>query len=87
MGTTIGWMLVVIGFAVALALALVWRDRFGRSVSDVFAVLAGILVAAGGLLIVGGANAWSWVVAMAVLGLGALAQRRALFAPGGPFRT
>jgi hypothetical protein len=30
---------------------------------------------------------WSWVVAPVVLAIGAVAQLRALFAPGGPFRT
>jgi hypothetical protein len=30
---------------------------------------------------------WSWVVAPVMLAIGAVAQIRALFAPGGPFRT
>ena len=47
----------------------------------------GACVGAVGLLIVGDAGPASWVVAPVFLGLGAVAQQRALFAPGGPFRT
>jgi hypothetical protein len=87
MTTTIGWALVVAGFALALVLALVWQERLARRACDTIAVLAGVTAGAGGLVVVGGANIWSWIVAPAGLGLGAFAQRRALFAPGGPFRT
>jgi hypothetical protein len=87
MEATVGWALVIVGFALALVLALLWQDRFARRTSDAIAVLAGVVAGVGGLLVVGGANVWSWIVAPLALALGAFAQRRALFAPGGPFRT
>ena len=87
MHTATGVALIVIGALLAIALVSVLRDRLGRSASDVLAASAGVLVAVGGLLVVGGANVWSWVIAPVVLGMGAVAQRRALLAPGGPFRT
>jgi hypothetical protein len=82
-----GVVLIAIGGGIALSLVIWLRDRLGRSAADVLAAAAGALVAVGGLLIVGGANVWSWVLAPFVLGMGAVAQRRALLAPGGPFRT
>ena len=82
-----GIALIVIGGLLAIALVSILRDRLGRSLSDVLAAVSGVLVAAGGLLLVEGANVWSWVLAPLVLGMGAVAQRRALLAPGGPFRT
>ena len=85
--TASGVALIAVGALLAIALVSVLRDRLGRNVSDMLAALAGVLVAAGGLLVVGDANIWSWVMAPAVLGMGAVAQRRALLAPGGPFRT
>jgi MFS family permease len=82
-----GVALIVIGGVLALSLVSALRDRLGRRESDILAAVAGVLVATGGLLVVGGANVWSWVLAPLVLGLGAVGQRRALTAPGGPFRT
>lgn len=87
MRTAIGWALVVCGFAIAVSVATLLRQRLGAKVLDALAATAGILVAVGGLLVVGDAGLWSWVVAPVVLAAAAVAQRRALFAPGGPFRT
>jgi hypothetical protein len=64
------------------------RDmRPSRRALDVMLFVFGVCVGAIGLLIVGDAGPGSWVVAPVVLGMGAVAQQRALFAPGGPFRT
>jgi len=87
MQRTAGVVLILIGGMIAVSLMTWLRERSGRRVADAAAAVAGVLVAAGGLLAVGDANIWSWVLASLVLGLGAVAQRRALLAPGGPFRT
>jgi hypothetical protein len=87
MHTETGVTLIAFGGLLAVSLVSVLRDRLRRNASDCLAALAGVSVAAGGLLFVGGANGWSWLLAPLVLGLGAVAQRRALLAPGGPFRT
>lgn len=79
--------LTLAGAALALSLVTWLRARVDSPVADVLAALAGVTVACGGLIVVGGANVWSWVTATVVLGIGAVAQRRALLAPGGPFRT
>ena len=79
--------LILAGAALALSLVTWSRASLNGRPADALAALAGVMVACGGLLVVGGANVWSWVTATVVLGIGAVAQRRALLAPGGPFRT
>ena len=49
--------------------------------------LAGAVVGVVALLPIAHVDPWSWVVAPLVLAIAAVAQLRALFAPGGPFRT
>jgi hypothetical protein len=83
----LGGALVIVGFGLAIVLTTPARHRFSSRTLDIAAACAGVLVGVGGLLIVGGANVWSWVAAPLVLGIAAVAQRRALFAPGGPLRT
>jgi len=83
----VGGVVVVLGFALAITVVTPARARLSTRALDVLAAFAGVIVGVGGLLIVGGANVWSWVVAPLVLGIGAVTQRRALFAPGGPLRT
>ena len=61
--------------------------HLSRRALDLLCFVVGACVGAVGLLIVGDAGPGSWVVAPVTLGLGAVAQQRALFAPGGPFRT
>jgi hypothetical protein len=85
MDSPAGMTLIVAGAALAFSL-VTWMRVQGPS-ADALAAVAGAAVACGGLLVVGGANVWSWVTAAIVLGIGAVAQRRALLAPGGPFRT
>jgi hypothetical protein len=82
-----GIALIVAGATLALSLVTWLRDRGDGPLADALAALAGVCVACGGLLVVGAANGWSWVTAIVFLGMGAVAQRRALLAPGGPFRT
>jgi uncharacterized membrane protein len=86
-GDILGGALVVMGFLLGIALVTPIRVRYPGRVSDVLAAVAGVMVGVGGLSIVGGANVWSWLVAPLAVGIGAVAQRRALFAPGGPLRT
>ena len=60
-------------------------SRIGQA--SVVAAVVGALVGALALTVLDHVDPWSWVVAPAVLAIGAVAQIRALFAPGGPFRT
>jgi hypothetical protein len=60
-------------------------SRIGQA--SVAAAVLGALVGALALTALDRVDPWSWVVAPAVLAIGAVAQIRALFAPGGPFRT
>jgi Na+/melibiose symporter-like transporter len=82
-----GVALILVGGAVAVSLVTWLRDRFGRRIADALAAAAGVMVAAGGLLVVEDANVWSWLTATLFLAAAAVGQRRALLAPGGPFRT
>jgi hypothetical protein len=59
--------------------------RNGRTTAA--AALGGAIVGLGALLLMDHVDPWSWVVAPVVLAIGAAAQVRVLFAPGGPFRT
>jgi len=55
--------------------------------ATVAAALLGATVGVCALLPLDHVDPWSWVVAPLVLAIGAVAQMRALSAPGGPFRT
>ncbi len=82
-----GWVavaLAVAGFVLAMRSG---RERLSRRGLDVVLAATGVCAAIGGLLIVGDVDTWSWIVAPVALAVGAVAQERALFAPGGPFRT
>jgi hypothetical protein len=87
MRTQIGVALIGAGGLVAFSLVTWLRDRFRPAIADALAAASGIAVGCGGLVVVGGGNIWSWVLAPLVLAIGAVAQRKALLAPGGPFRT
>jgi hypothetical protein len=60
-------------------------SRIGQA--SVAAAVLGALVGVLALTAVGHVDPWSWVVAPLALAIGGVAQIRALFAPGGPFRT
>lgn len=49
--------------------------------------LGGAIVGVLALLPIANVDPWSWVVAPLFLAVGAVAQARALFSDGGPFRT
>ena len=49
--------------------------------------LVGAIVGVLALVPIAHVDPWSWVVAPAFLSVGAVAQSRALFSAGGPFRT
>jgi VIT1/CCC1 family predicted Fe2+/Mn2+ transporter len=55
--------------------------------STALIALAGALIGLLALVPLDHVDPWSWVVAPAVLALGAVGQARALFSEGGPFRT
>jgi hypothetical protein len=60
-------------------------SRIGQA--SVAAAFIGVAVGVLGLTTLDHVDPWSWVVAPVALAIGAVAQIRALFAPGGPFRT
>jgi hypothetical protein len=55
--------------------------------STALIALAGALLGLLALVPLDHVDPWSWVVAPAVVAVGAVAQSRALFSEGGPFRT
>ena len=58
-----------------------------RRGSTALIALAGALIGILALVPLAHVDPWSWVVAPAILAVGAVAQTRALFSEGGPFRT
>ena len=60
-------------------------SRIGQA--SVAAAFVGAIVGVLALTTLDHVDPWSWIVAPVVLAIGAVAQIRALFAPGGPFRT
>jgi hypothetical protein len=82
-----GWT-VIAGSLVALGIAaVVLRRNLSGTAFAIAAGAAGVGVGLGGLEVVGDAGAASWVVAPIVLAVASALQVKALFAPGGPFRT
>jgi hypothetical protein len=67
------------------------RQAYARKVrgpgSTALIALAGALIGLLALVQLDHVDPWSWVVAPVFLALGAVAQARALFSEGGPFRT
>ena len=67
------------------------RQAYAQNVrgpgSTALIALAGALVGLLALVPFAHVDPWSWVVAPAILAVGAVAQTRALFSEGGPFRT
>jgi hypothetical protein len=55
--------------------------------ATVATALGGAVVGVLALIPLDHVDPWSWVVAPVALAIVAVAQIRALFAPGGPFRT
>jgi len=67
------------------------RPAYARTVREpwktVPIALVGAIVGVLALLPLAHVDPWSWVVAPVFLAVGAVAQARALFSDGGPFRT
>ncbi len=87
MGDVAGWAIVAFSTATLAIGASVLRRRISGVLMTLIAAAAGAGVALGGLLVVGDVGLGSWIVAPLVLGVAVPLQVRALFAPGGPFRT
>lgn len=82
-----GWAIVA-GSLVALGIAaFILRRNLSGTASRIAAGAAGVCVAVGGLVVVGDVGLASWIVAPFVLAVAAALQVKALFAPGGLFRT
>jgi hypothetical protein len=83
------WALVAIVVSGALFLAGLAGLHRGRSDALWSAVLAlaGVGLAAGGLLVQDGSDVASWIVALPVGAILSVVHGKALFATGGPFRT
>jgi hypothetical protein len=87
MGTSGGWA-IVMGSLAALGIALfALRRNLSGAGAAIASAAAGAGVAVGGLAVVGDVGAVSWIVAPVVLAVASALQVKALFAPGGPFRT
>jgi hypothetical protein len=82
-----GWTTIAISLALVLVTAFVLRERMPRRVVDAVLFVGGAGVALGGLLLLEEVDVASWVVAPLVAAVAAVAQVRAMFAGGGPFRT
>ena len=67
------------------------RQAYAQNVrgrgSTALIALAGALIGLLALVPLDHVDPWSWVVAPTILAVGAVAQVRALFSEGGPFRT
>jgi len=67
------------------------RQAYAQNVrgrgSTALIALAGALIGILALVPLAHVDPWSWVVAPTILAVGAVAQARALFSQGGPFRT
>jgi hypothetical protein len=85
--TTLGWVVIAIGAVIVVLVVTRLHATLSRRALDIVSFATGVGVGVGGLLVVGDADTWSWIVAPLALGVGAVAQERALFASGGPFRT
>lgn len=81
--------IVTIVASVALALAGLQGVHAGRSVGrwSMVLALAGAGIAAGALLVQDRAGVTSWLIAVPLGAALSVVHARALFAPGGPFRT
>ena len=64
-----------------------YASNVGEPWKTVMIALGGAIVGVVALLPIAHVDPWSWVVAPAFLAVGAVAQARALFSDGGPFRT
>jgi hypothetical protein len=82
-----GWAIVTGSVAALGVAALALRRNLSGTGIAVAGAVAGAGVALGGLVVVGDVGVASWVVAPTVLATATAAQVKALFAPGGPFRT
>ena len=87
MRVTLGWVVIAIGAVIVALVVVRLHATLSRRALDVVSFATGVGVGIGGLLVVGDVDTWSWIVAPLVLGIGAVAQERALFTSGGPFRT
>jgi hypothetical protein len=87
MHVALGWTLLTASSVVFLLAAFPLRTRLPQRVLDALLGLSGAGIAIGGLCLVEDVGVWSWVFAPVVLGMGAIAHVRALFAGAGPFRT
>jgi hypothetical protein len=64
-----------------------YASNVGEPWKTAMIALGGAIVGVVALLPIAHVDPWSWVVAPVFLAVGAVAQARALFSDGGPFRT
>lgn len=87
MNAPAGWAVVTASTVVILAATFPLRTRIHPRLVDGLLALAGVGIGLGGLLVVEDAGPGSWILAPALLAVGAIAHVRALFAGEGPLRT
>lgn len=83
----LGWTLIAIGVLLVVITWLWLQYSVSQMVADLLTVVAGLMAALGGLLILTDVNLVSWVVAPALVGFGTWLHRRVLFHGAGPLRT
>ena len=87
MNVPAAWVLVTASTTLLLAAVFPLRTRIHPRLVDGLLALAGVGIGLGGLLVVEDAGPGSWILAPALLAVGAIAHVRALFAGEGPLRT
>ena len=82
-----GWTTIVVSVAVVLAAWFGLRGRAPVWMQDLGSAVGGAGIGLGGLLLLHGVDAATWVLTPVVMALGTLVHRRLLFAGAGPLRT
>ena len=81
-----GTVMLVTSAALIVGVATA-RARFPGLLADLLIAVAGAGLAVGGLLLLGDASVWSWMIAPPVAAALSVLHVRLLTAPGGPMRT
>jgi hypothetical protein len=87
MSTSAGWAIIVASSILLLITTFVLRQRLSLIATSALWALAGVGLGLGGVVLVEDPEPSAWVVAPLVLGVGAAAHMRALWAGEGPLRT
>lgn len=87
MRTQWGWAIVAISTSLLLITTFVLRQRISLVAATALWAFSGLGLGLGGVVILDDPEPSAWIVAPLVVGLGAVAHMRALWAGEGPLRT